>query len=111
MSPFVPEFMDIDVLNALRVDKAIVEFLRVNAWVKRWTKIDLRPYTLKRGGYRHLPLKKKVAIVNQLQFERLSVCEDVPNHYRYWKQAVNANPLDCCDLRIGVQDAVKPEAA
>lgn len=110
-SPFVPEFMDYDRLNAIECDKAVVEFLRVNGWVRRWLKIDYRPYTLKRGGYRHLPLKRKVAIVNQLHFDRLSVCEDVPNHYRYWRQAVNANKDDCCDLRIGGKDAAKPEAA
>ena len=109
LSPFIPEFMDIDVLNAMKVDKAIVEFLRVNGWVRRWLKIDLRPYTLKDGGYRHLPLKKKVAILQQLDFERLSVCEDVTRHYNYWKRAVNANPDDCCDLRF--DRAIKREAA
>lgn len=100
LSPFILEFMDYDRLNAIECDKAVVEFLRVNTWVRRWLKIDYRPYTLKRGGYRHLPLKKKVEILNQLEFPRLSVCEDVPSHYRYWRQAYNANKDDCCDLRI-----------
>lgn len=111
LSPFIPEFMDYDRLNAIKCDKAIVEFLRVNGWVRRWLRIDYRPYTLKAGGYRHLPLKRKVAILDRLEFERLSVCEDVPNHYRYWKQARNANPLDCCDLRMEAGHAAEPEAA
>lgn len=109
LSPFIPEFMDTDALNALKVDKAIVEFLRVNGWVRRWLRIDYRPYTLKEGGYRHLPLKRKVAILKQLEFPRLSVCEDVASHYRYWQRAINANPKDCCDLRL--ENAAERKAA
>ena len=26
-------------------------------------------------------------------------CEDVTEHYEYWKQHINPNPLDCCNLR------------
>lgn len=111
LSPFVPEFMDYDRLNAIECDKAVVEFLRVNAWIRKWLRIDYRPYTLKHGGYRHLPLKRKVAIVDKLEFDRLSVCEDVPGHYRYWRQAYNANKEDCCDLRMEAKDAHKRKTA
>ena len=111
LSPYIPEFMDVYVLNSIECDKAVVEFLRVNSWVRKWLRIDYRPYTLKDGAYRHLPLKKKVSIVKQLEFPRLSVCEDVNRHYGYWARAVNANPKDCCDLRMGEADGVKPEAA
>lgn len=35
VSPFVPEFIDTDVLNKAKVDKCLVEFLRVNHWVEK----------------------------------------------------------------------------
>lgn len=28
-----------------------------------------------------------------------SVCEDVDEHYEYWKNNFNNNPDDCCNLR------------
>ena len=31
--------------------------------------------------------------------KRVTVCEDHPQHYDYFKHNVNANPDDCCDLR------------
>lgn len=31
----------------------------------------------------------------------MTVCEDVYGHWLYWKKNLNANPDDCCNLRIG----------
>jgi len=31
-------------------------------------------------------------------FSQLSVCEDVDDHYEYWKEAMNYNKEDCCNL-------------
>lgn len=49
LSPIIPEFMDFDKLNSLGIQYAIVEFLRVNAWIKKWFKIDYSKHTLYEG--------------------------------------------------------------
>ena len=33
-------------------------------------------------------------------FKEITVCEDVSEHYLYWEDHVNHNPLDCCNLRL-----------
>lgn len=33
-------------------------------------------------------------------FREVSVCEDVPEHWEYWKEHQNPNPDDCFNLRI-----------
>ena len=35
------DYMDYDKLNSLGIKKAIVEFLRVNTWIKKWFKTDV----------------------------------------------------------------------
>ena len=102
LSPFIPEFIDLDVVNNIKVDKAIVEFLRVNAWIKKWLDIDYSPYTLKQGGYQHLPLEDKINILNGIKIKQVSVCEDVLEHYTYWQHNFNPNQNDCCNLRGGI---------
>ena len=102
LSPFIPEFIDLDVVNSIKVDKAIVEFLRVNAWIKKWLDIDYSPYTLKQGGYQHLPLEDKINILNGIKIKYVSVCEDVLEHYIYWQQNFNPNKNDCCNLKGGI---------
>lgn len=105
LSPYIPEFIDLDVIKEVNPQKVLVEFLRLNHWTRKWLDglVDLSPYTLKNGGYTHLPLEEKErhiqAIKNALNAE-ISVCEDVPEHYTYWKENVNYNPDDCCNLRI-----------
>ena len=102
LSPFVPQYVDFERLNSIRCDKIQVEFLRVNHWIRKWMDLDYSEYTLKEGGYNHLPLEKKIHYLQQITgFKELSVCEDVQAHYEYWQQAVNYNPDDCCNLRIG----------
>lgn len=100
LSPFVPEFFDFEKLNAIKCNKVIVEFLRVNTWIKRWFNIDFSPYTLKSGGYEHLPLDVKLGILERIKLPNMSVCEDVPEHYEYFKSNFNCNQVDCCNLNI-----------
>lgn len=101
LSPYVPQLVDIDVVNAIDCDKILVEFLRVNSWIRQWFDIDYSEYTLKEGNYAHLPLERKIELLSRITgFAELTVCEDVTAHYDYWRQHVNANPNDCCNLRI-----------
>lgn len=99
LSPYIPEFVNIDEINQVRCDKVLVEFLRVNHWIKKWFDIDYSEYTLNQSGYNHLPLARKIALLERVKFNEVSVCEDVDEHYEYWKQNVNHNPDDCCNLR------------
>ena len=99
LSPFIPEFVDLNIINAVRCDKILVEFLRVNGWVKRWFDIDYTPYTVKQGGYLHLPLEKKIELLQGITgFAEVSVCEDESEAYNYWREHVNPQE-DCCNLR------------
>ena len=34
LSPLIEEFMDFDTLNSLNIEKCIIEFLRINSWIK-----------------------------------------------------------------------------
>ena len=100
LSPFIPEYVDFDKLNAVKCDKIVVEFLRVNSWIKKWFDIDYSPYTLKHGGYLHRTLEdKKNLIKNITGFKEVTVCEDEDEAYDYWKNNFNPNPEDCCNLR------------
>lgn len=100
MSPFIPQYIDIDKINNIKCDKILVEFLRVNTWIKKWFDIDYSDYTLKEGGYRHLPLEKKIEYISKVTgFKEITVCEDVDEHFKYWEENLNANKNDCCNLR------------
>ena len=100
LSPFIPEFVDYDAINAIKCDKMIVEFLRVNSWIEKWFDIDFTPYTVKESGYKHLPLEKKIELLQNIKGKEISVCEDESKAYEYWKWNVNPNPSDCCNLRL-----------
>lgn len=100
LSPFIPEFIDFNILNSIQCDKILVEFLRVNHWIKQWFDINYDEYTLKQSGYQHLPLVKKLQYISNITgFKEMSVCEDVTEHYEYWSKHFNVNPDDCCNLR------------
>lgn len=99
LSPYIPEFVDTDKINAIKCDKIIVEFLRVNPFIKQWFDIDYTPYKVKRNGYWHLPLSKKKELIKEIHFKEMSVCEDESMAYVYWKYHFNHNPKDCCNLR------------
>lgn len=101
LSPFIPEFIDYNKINAIQCDKILVEFLRVNHWIKQWFDIDYSEYTVKHGGYLHLPLDKKLKYIKNITgFMEISVCEDVDEHYEYWIKHFNSNPQDCCNLTV-----------
>lgn len=100
LSPFIPQFIDFDKLNNIKCDKILVEFLRVNTWIRKWFDIDFSDYTVKQSGYNHLPLEKKKEYISNIKgFNRITVCEDETEAYDYWKNNFNPNKEDCCDLR------------
>ena len=100
LSPFIPQYIDFDILNNVQCDKIIVEFLRVNSWIGKWFKIDYSDYTVKQSNYRHLPLEKKIELLKNITgFKEVSVCEDETRAYEYWRDHFNPNPKDCCNLR------------
>lgn len=84
------------------IQKAVVEFLLVNGWIKKWLKgVDWRKYVLKEGGYRFLRLNDKKAIIRKITIPEITVCEDYSPHFKYWNVNVNPNRDDCCNLRKG----------
>lgn len=100
LSPFIPEFVDYKILNSIKCDKILVEFLRVNTWIKKWFDIDYSQYSLRQGNYLHLPLEKKREYISNITgFKEISVCEDEDEAYEYWKNNFNYNKNDCCNLR------------
>lgn len=101
LSPVIEEFMDFEMLNTLGIDKCIIEFLRINSWIKQWFNgVDFSRYTLLQSGYRHLPLEDKIRIIDKIHIPDKTVCEDVTEHYQYWQSHVNPNRDDCCNLKI-----------
>lgn len=102
LSPFIPQFVDYDRINRIRCNKITVEFLRVNHWIKKWLPLDYSDYTVKQSGYEHLPLSKKIEYLSKITgFDEMSVCEDEDQAYSYFRECVNFNKEDCCNLRRG----------
>lgn len=101
LSPFIESFIDVNIVNSIKCDKILIEFLKVNHWVKKWFDIDFSEYSLKYGGYEHLQLSKKIELVNSItEFKQRSVGEYVKEHHQYFNQNINYNQNDCCNLRI-----------
>ncbi len=100
LSPFIEEWIDYQKLNEIKCDKIIVEFLRVNTFIKRWLDIDYSKFTLKQSNYYHLPLEEKIRMISNIKnFKEMSICEDVTEHYNFWKEHINYNKNDCCNLK------------
>lgn len=102
LSPYMPEFIDIDTLNSIKCDKVLVEFLRVNHWIRKWLdgKCDLSMYTNNFHGYDHLPFEKKKELVEKMgKVHTITVCDFEEKYLDYWKKEFNPNPDDCCNLR------------
>ena len=99
LSPLIEEYIDFDKLNNLGIEKAIVEFLRANHWIRKWFNINYDKFTIKQSGYEHLPLEEKKRIISKIKIPSISVCEDEDNAYEYWKNNYNPNKDDCCNLR------------
>lgn len=101
LSPFIPQYIDFDILNNVKCDKILIEFLRVNTWIKRWFDIDYSEYTVRQNNYLHLPLEKKLKYLSNITgFKEMTVCDDEDEAYEYFKHNFNHNPNDCCNLRI-----------
>ena len=102
LSPFLYETVDYDVINDIDVDKCLAEFLRMKPSIKNELKdfATFNKYTVNEGGYRHLRLSEKLNILKKLQFKELSVCDNVKKHYNYFKNYLNYNKNDCCNLRL-----------
>lgn len=101
LSPYIKEFVDFNILNNVKCDKILVEFLRVNSWIKKWFDIDYTRYTIKHGGYQHLPLDEKIKDIELITgFKEITVCEDETTAYEYWQNNFNPNKNDCCNLRV-----------
>lgn len=102
LSPYIPEYIDIEKLNAIKCDKVLVEFLRVNHWIRKWLagKCDLSGYTKTFHGYDHLPFSTKRRLVEEMgNAHTITVCDFEPERLEYWKKEFNPNPDDCCNLR------------
>lgn len=100
LSPFVEEWIDYEKINNIECDKIIIEFLRVNSFIKKWLDIDYSKYILKQSNYYHLPLEEKLRMIKNItNFKEISICEDVTEHYKYWQENINCNKDDCCNLR------------
>lgn len=105
-SPFLYNLMDYDKLNSVECDKILVEFLRHNPNVRtNFQKyMDLSEYTYRLGkfnmDYKYLPLDIKLREIEKLDFKEVNICEDVPEHDRYFKKHIDYNPDSCCNLRL-----------
>ncbi|MBQ2173532.1 MAG: radical SAM protein [Alphaproteobacteria bacterium] len=102
LAPCLHNAVDFDEINAINCDKILVEFLRVNANTKKELNhlINIAEFTITEGGCKHLPLNKKLDIINKLDYKEVSVCDDVQAHYDYFLENVCHNPNDCCNLSL-----------
>jgi DNA repair photolyase len=99
LSPFIEKYIDYEILNSIRCDKILIEFLKVNPAIRKSFNTDYSEYTHKYGGYNHLPLCRKIELVNKITgFNQVSVGEYVKDHYEYFRDNVNYNKQDCCNL-------------
>lgn len=99
LSPFIPQYVDIEKINNIKCDKILIEFLRANTFIKKTFPIDYSEYTERHGNYMHLPLESKLKYLEGITIPQKSVCDDVPEHYKWFKENYNFNHDDCCNLR------------
>ena len=89
LSPFIEKNIDTNIINNIKCNKILVEFLKVNHWVKKWFDINYDEYSLSYGGYNHLTLDKKIDLTDRITgFSQKSVGEYVNLHYEYFKDNV-----------------------
>lgn len=103
LSPYIPQLVDLKQVTECKVDKVIVEFLRASTMIKRkmpW--YDFTAWNKKEHGYNCLSLSAKMLLLQPIiaTGKQVSVCEDYRPHWKYFKDNVNHNPEDCCNLRI-----------
>lgn len=101
LSPYVDGWVDFDQLNAVKCDKILVEFLRVNPTIIKRFPVNLNDFPVHESGYYHMSLEKKLDILKRITgFKEVTVCDDNTEHYDYFKYHFNPNPNDCCNLKI-----------
>lgn len=101
LSPFLFNHCDLNIINGIKCDKILIEFLKVNHWIKKHFDFDYTDYTVNYGGHLNLSLEDKIYWVNKIyDFDQISVGEYVPEHYEYFRDNVNYNKKDCCNLQI-----------
>ena len=105
LSPFIIENTDISVINSIQCNKILIEFLKVNHWVKKSFKIDYSKYSVKYGGYNHLTLDEKINQIKGITKNQISVGEYVYDHYLYFRENINFNKNDCCNLTLDIVKA------
>ena len=59
LSPLIPGYYDPAVINAIKCDKLLVEFLRNDGLIKKWFNIDWSDWTVKESNYGHLTIDRK----------------------------------------------------
>lgn len=107
LSPFIYQNIDVSVINSVKCDKILIEFLKVNHWVKKFFDIDYSEYTLKYGGFNHLQLQMKIELVNKITgFNQISVGEYIYDHHLYFSENVNYNKNDCCNLNFKLKSNI-----
>ena len=101
LSPFVPWLADPEEFNKIKCDKILIEFLRVNHWIKkRFAEfINDEDYSVKFHWYSHLPFEKKKELADKFKLKEVTVCDFEPEYLEFWKKEYNPNPEDCCNLR------------
>lgn len=108
LSPFLFENIDFDIINNIRCEKILIEFLKVNPFVKKVFKINYDDYSLKYGGLEHLQLEHKIKLCRLIDgFSQVSVGEFVKEHHEYFRDNLNYNPKDCCNLDLQFYDELQ----
>lgn len=101
LSPFIYTGVDYKVLNGIKCNKILIEFLKVNHHIEKNFAIDISEYTLKYGGHKNLHLDKKVLLLKNIDsFDQVSVGEYVSDHHTYFSNNFNYNKNDCCNLNF-----------
>jgi len=101
LSPFILKNIDLKILNNIDCKKILIEFLKVNYNVKNWFNIDYSEYSLKFGGFEHLELNRKIDLQEMITgFKQKTIGEYVESHYHYFRDNVNFNKDDCCNLNL-----------
>lgn len=106
LAPFLYDYIDIDKINDIKCDKILVEFLRVNSWIEKAMKdmINISDFSVKQSNYKHMSLEHKLELLKQIDKPQITVCDDVDEHYGYFRDNVNYNPNDCCNLKFNHDD-------
>lgn len=109
LSPLIEDNIDFDIVNNIKCNKVLLEFLKVNHFVKKCFDIDYSKYTLRYGGNYHLELNEKIRISDKIKgFKEVNVGESVYDHWVYFRDNFNSNKTDCCNLNITNKEYYNP---